>query len=392
MKDDKELIMRKYVVPVCWTMLLMGVIFAFTSCQPSGEESTAETTGTDSSLTLSEAQLAATGIQTGKLEKREVGTSLQVNGILDVPPQSLITIAAPMGGFVKGTKLLQGMKVRKGEVLATLQHQDYIQLQQDYLETKSRLAFATEEYNRQQELAKENINSGKALQQARTEFESLRATVSGLEARLELINISPASLAEGVIKSSINLYAPLNGYVTEVNVNLGQYVNAADVMFKIVDIEHLHAELQVYERDIHFVKVGQPVNFQLANERTTRKATVYLVGKEISADRTVRVHCHLQDEDPDLLPGMYISAHIETASREGEVLPSDAVVNYGGGHYIFVRGDSKGSFLMVRVKTGATYADRVEVIVPQSFDRNSEIVVDGSFTLLNLLMNQGEEE
>jgi cobalt-zinc-cadmium efflux system membrane fusion protein len=179
--------------------------------------------------------------------------------------------------------------------------------------------------------------------------------------------------------------------VTEVNVNLGQYVNATDVMFKIVDIEHLHAELQVYERDIHHIKVGQPVSFQLANERHLRKATVYLMGKEISSDRTVRVHCHLEEEDPDLLPGMYISAQIETASREADVLPSDAVVNFGGEHFIFTKGDVKGSFRMIKVETGVTKGDQVEVIVPNGFDRSTAVVVKGTFTLLNMLKNQGED-
>jgi cobalt-zinc-cadmium efflux system membrane fusion protein len=296
-----------------------------------------------------------------------------------------------MGGFVKSTKLLQGMKVKKGEILAVMEHQDYIQLQQDYLETKSKLEYAGTEYERQEELAREDINTKKALQLARTQYQTLKATLAGLEAKLGLINLSAASLADGNIHRTINLYAPIGGYVTEVNVNLGQYVNATDVMFKIVNIEHLHAELQVYERDIHNIKIGQKVSFQLANESKMRMASVYLIGKEISAERTVRIHCHLDEEDESLLPGMYVKATIETALHDADVLPAEAVVGFEGEFFVFTEGGKKGQFEIIKVTTGNSTGDYIEVLLPDEFDRSRPVVTHGAFELLGILKNQGDE-
>ncbi len=343
-------------------------------------------------VNLTPSQLKAVNFTMGRIEQKPIGSALRVNGVLDVPPQNLITIAAPMGGFVKSTKLLQGMKVKKGEVLATLENQEYIQLQQDYLDNRSKLEFFESEYNRQTELAKENINAQKSLQQAKSQYQSAQAIVKGLEAKLGMINISTSTLLNGNIQSTIRLYAPIQGYITAVNVNIGQYVNATDEMFKLVDIEHLHAELQVYEKDISKVMVGQRVKFQLANETDIRTASVYLIGKDISPERTVRIHCHLDKEDEHLLPGMYITASIETTLHDAEVVSTSSIVNFEGEDFIFAQGANKSQFEIIKVKSGNSNDEYTEVELPEGFDKTRNIVVRGAFELLGLLKNMEDEE
>lgn len=371
--------------------LFIAAIHLLSACTSSKTENAQETSDTTkNSVTLSQAQYEAASISLGTIEKRKMTTSLQVNGRLEVPPQNLMTISAPMNGFIKSTSLLQGMKVRKGDILATLQHQDYIQLQQDYLDNKSKLEFLEADYARQKELAQENINAQKTLQEAKSKYESMRAIVAGLEARLELINISPASLKDGKISSIITLYSPIDGYVSMINVNMGQYVTSTEAIFKIVNVEHMHAELQVYEQDIHKISIGQPVTFVLANESTPRKATVYLIGKEISAERTVQLHCHLAEEDQALLPGTFISASIEIQSEESEVLPSKAIVNFEGKNYIFVS-LKNNQYKAIPVEIGASDGDYTKVFPDASFNREAPIVVRGAFELLGLLKNKEEE-
>ena len=218
----------------------------------------------------------------------------------------------------------------------------------------------------------------------------MKAIVSGLEAKLRLINVQPTSLESGKISSSINLYAPVSGFVTTVNVNIGQFVNSTDVMFNIVNLDHIHAELQVYEKDISKISIGQKVNFRLAHESTFRGATVYLIGREISAERTVRVHCHLDKEDPNLLPGMFVSAEIEVTSKEGNVAPATAIVNFEGENFVFVpAGDKK--YTAVPVVVGASAGDFTELLGDQ-IDSTKSIVATGAFELIGMLKNKEEEE
>jgi cobalt-zinc-cadmium efflux system membrane fusion protein len=373
--------------------LIAAVAFISWSCGQNHTETPAETVerSTSDVITLTPDQLNAAGIEVGKVERKPIGTTLHINGTLDVPPQNLITISAPMGGFVKSTQLLQGMKVKKGELLVTLENQEYIQLQQDYLDNKSKLEYLESEYNRQLALAKENVNAQKTVQQAKSQYQSAQAIVKGLEAKLGMINISPKTLTQDNIRSTISLYAPLNGYVTVVNVNIGQYVNAADVIFKLVNLEHLHAELQVFERDIHTIRIGQKVNFKLANENNIRTATVHLIGKEISPDRTVRVHCHLDEEDESLLPGMYITATVEIEAQEADVLPASAVVNFEGEEFVFTQ-EKKNQFKLTKVKTGQGTSDYIAIELPEGYDKTQPVVIGGAFNLLGLLKNTGEEE
>lgn len=340
-------------------------------------------------IALTPLQYKASNITLGKIERKAVARQITVNGKLDVPPQNLVIISAPMGGFVKSTGLLQGMKVKKGGVLAVLENQDYIQLQQDYLENNSKLDFLQMEYSRQQELAKENVNAKKVLQQSKSQYESMKAMVSGLEAKLAMINLSPTSVKNGKIKSTINLIAPINGFITEVNVNIGQFVTPTEVMFKIVNLEHMHAELQVYEKDIHKIAIGQKVTFQLANDTTSHKASVHLVGKEISPERTVRIHCHLDKEDKSLLPGMFVTANIETVSEEADVVPTTSISNFEGKDYIFVSsGDNH--FKAIRVNTGTTVGEFTEVQLLEKLAAGTPVATRGAFELMGLLKNKQE--
>ncbi len=369
------------------------LLFAFTNCCTSPEKPKEEQSKTahSSEVVLSEEQFKTAGLLLGNVERRNVSGTIKANGILDVPPQNLVTISAPWGGFVKTTELLQGMKVKKGQVIVTLEHPDYIQLQQDYLESKSQLDFLQLEYQRQEELAKENVNAAKTLQQSRSNYFGTKAKVLGLLAKLKFINIDPAELEKGVIRSTINLYSPISGYVTQVNINVGMHVNAADVMFRIIDNTHLHAEAQVFEKDITKLKIGQPVRLTLSNDSRELTAKVYLIGKEITPDRTVRVHCHLDQEDPTLIPGMYFSALIETDNQTVNALPENAVVNFEGKDYIFVvKNEALRQYQMTEIKRGSSANKFVEITLPADFPVQTPVVIKGTYELLSFLKNTSE--
>lgn len=373
-------------------ILIIITAFISGSCGQNGPkdlEQTVERASPDV-IILTPDQYKAAQVEVGRVERKPIATTLRVNGTLDVPPQNLFTISAPMGGLVKSTQLLQGMRVKKNDLLVTLENQEYIQLQQDYLDQKSKLEFLESEYTRQLALAKENVNAQKTVQQAKSQYQSAQAIVKGLEAKLGMINISPKSLRYDNIRSTINIYAPLDAFVTVVNVNIGQYVNTAEAIFKLVNLEHLHAELQVFERDIHLISIGQKIKFQTANENNIRTGTVHLIGKEISNDRTVRVHCHLDKEDETLLPGMYITANVETGTQETDVLPVSAVASFEGADYVFLQVKTN-EFMLTPIETGQSTAEYIAITFPDGVEKNLPIVTRGAFNLLGMLKNTQEE-
>ena len=340
---------------------------------------------------LTREQAKTIEVKLGIIEMKVLSGAIKVNGMLDVPPQNLVSVSAPMAGFVKSTELLQGLKVMKGQVIAVLQNADYIQLQQDYLDSKSQLEYLEAEYKRQEELSKENVNSQKILLQSKTQYESMLAKTGGLKSKLNLLGINPAQVTAGNFQNTITLYASISGYVTQVNVNIGMFVSPTDIMFKIVDTEHLHAELTVFEKDIRKVKIGMKVRFTLANEFDERTATVYLIGREIGADRTVRVHCHLDKEDVDLMPGMYLKAYVEAGTHSVTALPDKAVVNYEDKDYIFVEDNQTANrYRMVEVKKGVVELGYTEISIPGGITDNIKVVINGAYDILAKMKNTEE--
>lgn len=357
---------------------------------------------------LTNAQYNTAGIEVGTVEMRNISRTISANGILDVPPQSKVSISAPMGGFVKSIDLLQGSKVEKGQVVAVMQHQDYIQLQQDYLENVSQLEYLKSEFERQEILGKENVNSKKTLELAKANFYSTKGRVEGIKSKLQLLNINLKNLDKGNIQQTINLYSPISGYVTKVNTNIGAFVNPTDVLLEIVNTQQLHAELTIFEKDVPLLKVNQRVLFTLANESTEREAVVQLIGREINSDRSVQVHCEIAKQDRELIPGMYLKAIVETENPNVTALPEEALVNFGGKEFIFIetteihpnkseselgeKEEEAHHFKMIEVEAGEKESGFVAVVLPDGFKFKTKIVVKGAFSLLAKMKNSEEEE
>ncbi len=376
----------------------LSIALLLLSCSSPNKNSDVESTATSATKILNEVSLTneqfnAIHIELGSVEKRNISGNIKANGMLDVPPQNLVSVSAPLGGFVKSTDLLQGMHVNKGQIIVVMEHPNYIQLQQDYLESAIQLSFLEQEYNRQLDLSIENVNALKSLQQAKSNYFGAKAKVHGLKARLKLVNINPTDIENGEIKSTVNITTPISGFVSQVNVNIGMHVNPTDIMFRIVDTEHVHAEAQVFEKDIPKLKIGQVVRVTLSNETKERLAKVFLIGKEITAERTVRVHCHFAGEDENLIPGTYFSALIETSSNSVAAVPNSALVNFEGKTFVFVLNDSaKHLYSLMGVKAGPSDNGFVEIDFNGKIvgDFNNKIVVKGSFELLNVLRNLEE--
>jgi membrane fusion protein, heavy metal efflux system len=371
-------------------LLIFSCVLLACNSKPAKETNEKEPSAT--AVELTPAQVKTAGITTGKITQQQISSTIKANGKLDVPPQSLITIAAPFGAFIKNTELLQGTPVRAGQVVVTLQHPDLIQLQQDYLENLSQLDYLKADYERETELAKDNVNAKKVYQQAKAEYMSVSARVNGIREKLKLLNIDLKSLEAGKIQNTISLYSPITGYVTAINTNVGAYVNPSDKLFEIVNTEHLHAELTVYERDLPKLKEGQRIRFTLANETKQRTARVHLIGRQISDERTVQVHCHLDNEDKQLLPGMYLTAWIETGNAMVDALPDEAIIQFEEQPYIFIS-KGNGQYEMIEIEKGSSELGYTEVILPPGINKTStEIVLKGAYALYSKLKNSEEEE
>jgi cobalt-zinc-cadmium efflux system membrane fusion protein len=315
----------------------------------------------ENEVTLTTAQIKNAGIQTGKPETGNMSSILKVSGVVDVPPQNMVSISFPLGGYLKSTQLLPGMKVSKGQSIAVMQDQSLIQLQQDYLIAKSKTFFLQKEFERQKMLNANKSSSDKVLEQTQSEYEMERIMANSLKEKLIMIGLNPDKINEDNIRRSINIYSPINGFVSAVNVNIGKFVNPSDILFELVNPNDLHLALKVFEKDVQSIKIGQKIKAYLTNNpEKVFEAEVILVSKNLDENRTAMVHCHFEKPEHELLPGMFLNAEIEINHNDAIIVPEESVVRSGDTQYIFIeKGDNH--FKMTPVKTGNSSNGKIEI-------------------------------
>ena len=347
-------------------------------------------TGREDLVIMTEVQMQSAHVQVGRLEQKAISTILKVNGTVDVPPQSLVSVSMPLGGYLKSTHLLPGMYVRKGEVIATMEDQQYIQLQEDYLVTKSNLVYAESEFKRQKELYETKASSEKVYQQARMEYDNQKIALHALAEKMELIHINPATLTESNISRTVKIYAPITGFVSAVKMNIGRYVTGTDVLFELINPADIHLNLKVFEKDIDKLSIGQSVMaYTLHQPDKKYPCEVMLISQALSTDRTAEVHCHFKNYDKILLPGMYLNAEIAVRNHQAYVVPEEAVVNFEGKNFVFVAG-APNEYQLVAIETGVKEGGFIEIVNKDTI-ADRDIVTTGAYAVLMELKNTSEE-
>jgi RND family efflux transporter MFP subunit len=398
-KHFKNDIMTKY--RYLTTAIFSLSLIAFVSCsggKKSDTESKKMEVLPDDIVELRTDQIKLANIETGSIETRSMNGLLKVSGNVAVSPQSLATVCMPMGGFVKSTSLMPGNMVHKGQTLAILENQEFVDIQQNYLEAKNRFEFAEVEFKRHSELFKEDVYSQQNVQQVTVDYKNLKAQVKALEQKLALIGINPANLHEEDISSLVALVSPISGYVKTVNINIGKFVSPSDVLFEIINSDNLFLELTLFEKDANKVVVGQKIHFFINNETEQHEAVIYQTGRSINADKTFMVYASVTGHCKNMLPGMYVNAIIETSGNEVTALPSDAIVSFDDKDYIFIfeknkdeGGNQFTEYRMIEVQKGVSDSGFTEVILPGDFEITiSKVVIKGAYNLLSAKKNAGE--
>ena len=292
-------------------------------------------------IEVSKEQFANNGMRIDTLKQLSFPTTIKTTGVIDVPPSNKAVISAVMGGYIKTTTLLVGDQVKKGERLISLENPEFIKLQQEYLEVKQQLNYLNAEFKREEILNKERISSEKNFLKAESDLKTAEATYAGLRRQLELLNINPLEVEAGNITSIVHLVSPIKGSITKISVSLGTYVSPTTPIMEVVDNDHIHLELSVFEKDIMKIEKGQEIVYEIpeASEKVF-KAEVYLIGKALEENRTIKVHAHLSDSEVNrFLPGMFVDAYITTAIKEQLAVQEESIIDIDGQKFMLILND-----------------------------------------------------
>ena len=382
--------------------ILIGSLVVFVSCKNNPKnlnttehvpaDSTKKAGPGDAIIILTDEQIKAIGLQTGSIEKRNLKTTLKVNGKLTLPPQNQAQVSVLLGGIVKTIDVTEGQFVNRGQLLATLINSEIIQIQQDYMENKSKLNYLQQEYARQKSLQEERINATKTYQQVQTELSTAEARQQGLKEKLKLYGISAEKISSAGFKDQITILAPISGYIHHVNLTMGKFAEANSILFDIVDNRFLHLDLTVFEKDIHKIKVGQKLTFTDANDKThIHPATIFALNKAFeNNEQAIIVHAKIDEKTEAILPGMYVEARIQIDDNKAAALPDEAIVSNGDEHFIYLQTE-KNRFKQVAVTIGAMDIGYTEIIPLEEIPASAKIVTKGAYYLLSQL-TKGEGE
>jgi membrane fusion protein, heavy metal efflux system len=378
--------------PFLLSPFLLFSLFLSCSSPKKQEEKIVEKEEIIGIVTLTKEQAKNANLVIGTFDNTTLSEDVKANGIVDVPPMNMASVSSPINGFVKSTKSLPGSFVRKGETLAVINSMDFVQMQQDYLQTMSRLKLSEQELERQTILSTEDVGAKKKLQQSEADVSSAKAQVKGLEIKMQIIGIQLDNLKKGQIISTVNILSPIDGFIKTTNLAIGKNVLPSDVLFEITGNAHKHLELKVFEKDLTKISVGQKIileNPKFGNVEAT--AQVFLVGKNVEQDtKTINIHAHISSEQIEnkLTVGQYVNTRILTGKRTAKTLPENAILRRGDGGIIFVQ-IKENTFQQIPVKLGISERGNVEVFLEKDID-SSKIVKSGASILQAVL--SGEEE
>lgn len=420
----------KLIALIISAFLISGIVSSCgnksnSSPEEKSEEGKHEEHENSNTTSLTAEQVKSINLEIGRIEKKQLTSSLKANGILTVPNQNKATITALMGGVIKSILVQTGNNVKKGQVIATITNTSFITMQEEYLSTDSKLGLATIEYKRQQELQAGNASSLKSLQSSESELKALKARKSSLQKQLELVGINTSSLTSDNIQTVINITSPITGAVSSISVNIGTFVDANNAIAEVIDNSQLHLDLFIYEKDLVKLREGQTIHFTLTNNAGKEyDAKVYAISNTFEQNtKAVAVHAMVEGDKTGLINGMSITAIVSLENATVDAVPAESIVNFQGQDYIFVVTDahteeehhsdndgdkhdehghshneaaasSKGAltFERIPVRKGTTDVGYSEITLLKDIPKGSKIATKGAFFVLAKMSNSGEHQ
>jgi RND family efflux transporter MFP subunit len=353
--------------------------------------------------------MKSVGVALGTVEMKELTSTIKANGLLSVPNSNKATITSLYGGIIKTINIQVGSIVKKGQVIATIANPEYIQLQEDYLTTNSRITYAEQEYRRQRELFDNDAGAKKNLQSADAELKTLRTKRASLLKQLQMMGISPGKVNNGNMKSGLVIIAPISGTISSITAQIGSYVDISSPVATVIDNGSIHLDLQVFEKDLPKMRVGQIVHFKLTNNPETEyDARIYSIGSSFENEsKTISMHCEVIGNKSGLIDGMNITGIVSLDKSTTPAVPTEAIVEADGKYYVFIQTDKKAeeeheekgkshpktlNFEKIEVVKGTTDMGYTAITPVGSIPDNAKIVVKGAFFVNAKLVNSVEHE
>lgn len=293
----------------------------------------------DGTVKLSPGKIQRTGVRSEPVERRAIRVTVKAPGTIQLDERRVSVIAMRAESFVREiADVTTGTRVKAGQPLMEIYSSAVASAAAEYLATiTSKTVGGVEMYGRGSRQRLVNLD-----------------VPEPVIAEMERTRVAPVT---------IHWSAPRDGIVLERNAIEGMRANPGDVLFRIADISLVWALVDVAERDLGNIAVGQPVTVRARSfPGRVFSGKIAVVYPQVNRDtRTVRVRIELANPDAALLPDMYVDADIDTADAAPVLAIQDSSVLDTGTRQAVLVDKGQGRFEPREVKLGRRGGGYIEV-------------------------------
>lgn len=285
---------------------------------------------------------AAIPVQVAEVRRGDIAMFLLHTTTIEAEKQ--VDVLAKVTGQVTALPAEEGMRVRKGQLLAQL---DEAELKIDLIQARAKLQTDSSAYVRSRDMLSKQLIAEEAYETARLVYESSKAAYEATKLRVEYTSVR----------------SPIDGIVTMRHIELGQRISVNQALFSVADFNPLRAKIYVPEKDIARVREGESAEIVVdAIPNTKFFGTIRMISPIVDpANGTVKVTIDIENTSNQLKPGMFTSVYITTESHENTLLiPKRALILESESDQVFVY--DNGIARKAILKTGFVAGDTVEVL------------------------------
>lgn len=392
--------MKRIMIIALATVVALAGFSYFSKSKAAETKEAAEDAPNLLNIPLTPRQVKTAGLAFGTVRDRDMTATIAASGQIVLRGKDKGNVASLMGGIVKSIYVTDGQYVHKGQTVAMIENTDIVSLQREYYQASKECEFARLDMQRQQTLDKSGAGIKRNLQEAGKEYHIAQARMQGIAQQLAQIGISPTCASKGRFITAFPVKAPISGTVSNITASLGSYADMQTPLMTIRNNAAVECDLNVYEKDMGKVKVGDRVLLTVTNEPGTKiHGTVYGMNPYFTdGTKAVAVHVKLSNhggQTPKLFDGEYVNGNIAVGNQRSKALPDQAIVRSDGKSYVFAlngKPDKQGyHFSRHEVTTGTTGNGYTAVTLCKHIKDGQAIVTENAFYLASMTGDHGED-
>jgi cobalt-zinc-cadmium efflux system membrane fusion protein len=367
-----------------WIALTAGsaILIMLAGCEGAGQHaSTAKSSNNPELFTIPPEQMSH--VQVLKVQPTTLTRMLRLTGAVAYNGFRTTPVITQVSGPVSRVVVVPGQHVHQGEPMLYVASPDYSQLRTNYLKAKEAYSLAQKANARAKDLFEHKAIAEQNVEQAQTAEMQAYGDLAAAQAALKVLGITdPDSLVQGPPSFEVPVKAPISGLVVEQDVAAGQLLQPGTTQcFMISDTTNVWVLVNVYQKDLPYVHVGDAVTIQTDSYSQAFHGRISYVAASLDSNtRTLQARIDTGNPGEKLKKDMYVTASVSAGTLPNAIALPDAAILRDSENQPFVyTATSANQFGRRTVTLGESLNGQTEVTT--GLKPGDQVIGDGSLFL-----------